>query len=131
MKRSYRNIQLYEKEILELKAQGFTRNQIGEKLGFTPEQIHSFTTRYNRKQRKLAAGVALKKKGRPTEGEQTVETLAKAIRPAFEGYDCGQIGAAIYQILDDLARAGKLKCERRYQKGQFEGLQAPIDYMWL
>ena len=66
-----------------------------------------------------------------TEGEQTVETLAKAIRPAFEGYDCGQIGAAIYQILDDLARAGKLKCERRYQKGQFEGLQAPIDYMWL
>ena len=66
-----------------------------------------------------------------TEGEQTVETLAKAIRPAFAGYDCGQIGAAIYQILDDLARAGKLKCERRYQKGQFEGLQAPIDYMWL
>ena len=74
MKRSYRNIQLYEKEILELKAQGFTRNQIGEKLGFTPEQIHSFTTRYNRKQRKLAAGVALKKKGRPCKNPQITET---------------------------------------------------------
>lgn len=64
-------------------------------------------------------------------GEQTVETLAKAIRPAFEGYDCGQVGASIYQILDELERAGKLTRERRYQKGQFEGLKAPIDYMWL
>lgn len=69
--------------------------------------------------------------GKLREGEQTVEALAGAIRPAFAGYDCGQIGAAIYQILDDLERAGKLKRERRYQKGQFEGLQAPIDYMWL
>ena len=65
------------------------------------------------------------------EGEQTVETLAGAIRPAFAGYDCGQVGASIYQVLDELERAGKLTRERRYQKGQFEGLQAPIDYMWL
>lgn len=64
-------------------------------------------------------------------GEQTVESLAGAIRPAFEGYDCGQVGAAIYQVLDEMERDGKLKRERRYRAGQFEGLQAPIDYMWL
>ena len=64
------------------------------------------------------------------EGEQTVATLAEAIRPVFEGYDCGQIGAPIYQILDELAREGVLKCERRYIQGQFEGLQAPLDYLW-
>ncbi len=65
MSRSYRHIQEYEKGILELKEQGFTRKQIGEKIGFTAEQIHDFTKRYNRKQRKLAAGIALKRKGRP------------------------------------------------------------------
>lgn len=65
------------------------------------------------------------------EGEQTVSTLAEAIRPVFEGYDCAQIGAPIYQVLDELLREGKLHCERRMEKGQFEGLQAPMDYMWL
>lgn len=65
MARQYRHIQMYEKEILELKEKGFTRKEIGEKLGLTAEQIHEFTKRYNRKQRKLAAGIALKKRGRP------------------------------------------------------------------
>ena len=65
MSGKYRHIQIYEKEILELKGKGMTRKEIGEKLGFTAEQIHDFTKRYNRKQRKLAAGIALKKKGRP------------------------------------------------------------------
>ena len=65
MSRSYRNIQQYEKEILELKKKGLTRKEIGERFGFTSEQIHDFTKRYNRKQRKLAAGIVTKKKGRP------------------------------------------------------------------
>ena len=32
----------YEKEILKLKEQGKTRREIGEKLGFSKEQIHDF-----------------------------------------------------------------------------------------
>lgn len=65
MPRSYQHISKYEKEILELKSQGLTRKEIGAKLGFTKEQVHNFITRYNEKQRKLKAGVALKAKGRP------------------------------------------------------------------
>lgn len=65
------------------------------------------------------------------EGEQTVETLAGVIRPLFEPADCAQVGAAIYEVLCDLDRQGLLHRERRYQKGQFEGLKAPLDYMWL
>lgn len=61
----YRHIQQYEKEILELKEKGFTRKQIGEALGFTAEQIHEFTKRYNRKQRKIAAGIMPKRRGKP------------------------------------------------------------------
>lgn len=66
MSREYGHIQEYEKEILELKGKGFTNREIGEKLGFTQKQIHNFITRYNEKQRKLAAGIAIKKKGKPS-----------------------------------------------------------------
>ena len=53
MPRSYQHISKYEKEILELKAQGLTRKEIGAKLGFTKDQVHNFITRYNEKQRKI------------------------------------------------------------------------------
>ena len=65
MPRRYRNISMYEKEILELKANGKTLREIGEILGFSYEQLHNFISRHNEKQRRLAAGVAIKKKGRP------------------------------------------------------------------
>ena len=65
MPRSYRHIKEYEKEILELKEQGLTLREIGKKYGFTYEQVHNFISRYNEKQRRVSAGIALKKKGRP------------------------------------------------------------------
>ena len=65
MPREYRHIKEYEKEILEFKSEGLTQREIGERLGFSYEKIHTFFHRYNRKQRKLSAGIALKKKGRP------------------------------------------------------------------
>jgi len=65
MPRSYRHIKEYEKEILQLKEQGLTKKEIGQKLGLSFEQIHNFISRHNEKQRKLEAGIALKKKGRP------------------------------------------------------------------
>ena len=65
MPREYRHIKQYEKEILEFKSEGLTQREIGERLGFSYEKIHTFFHRYNRKQRKLSAGIALKKKGRP------------------------------------------------------------------
>lgn len=75
MPRSYRHISNYEKEILELKAQGLTRKEIGAKLGFTKEQVHNFISRYNEKQRKLKAGVALKTKGRPPKDYEITEDM--------------------------------------------------------
>ena len=66
MPRSYRNISMYEQEILEMKSQGKTLREIGNQLGFSYEQVHNFISRHNEKQRKIAAGIAIKKKGRPT-----------------------------------------------------------------
>ena len=65
MPREYRHIQQYENEIINLWNDGKSLREIGEKFGFTYKQMREFKTRYNRKQKKLAAGIALKKKGRP------------------------------------------------------------------
>ena len=65
MPRSYRHMQDYEKEIMKLREQGLTGRQIQEKFGFSKKQYENFITRYNRRQDKIAAGIALKRKGRP------------------------------------------------------------------
>ena len=65
MSRSYRHISQYEKEILNLREKGLTYREIGEKLGFTKNQIKGFFKRLHIKERKIEAGIALKKKGRP------------------------------------------------------------------
>ena len=54
MPRSFRNISMYEKEIMELISQGRSLREFGEKIGFSYEQMHNFKMRYNAKQRKLA-----------------------------------------------------------------------------
>ena len=65
MSREYRHIKQYEKELLELKEKGMTVREIGERYGLSYEKTHDFFKRYNRQQRKIAAGITLKKKGRP------------------------------------------------------------------
>ena len=65
MPREYRHIEGNEKEIIRLWEEGKTLRQIGEMLGFSYKQMRNFKTRYNQKQRKIAAEIAIKKKGRP------------------------------------------------------------------
>ena len=49
-----------------MREEGYTRREICEKYGFKMKQLVNFITRYNRKQKKIAAGIALRKKGRPS-----------------------------------------------------------------
>ena len=65
MPREYRHIGEYEKEIIELRNKGCTVREICEKFGFKKKQYENFITRYNQKQKKLEAGIVIKKKGRP------------------------------------------------------------------
>jgi len=82
MTRSYRHIEKYEAEILKMKKEGKTRKEIGDTLGFSTEQIKNFIARYNRKQRKLSAGIAIHRKGRPSKNnyEITAETKTAELR---------------------------------------------------
>ena len=88
MPREYRHIKMYEKEIFELREQGLSQRQIAEKLGFPYEKIHDFFRRHNRNQRKLAAGIAIKPKGRPRkDGAQlppSVQQLSKLTQLQYE-----------------------------------------------
>lgn len=88
MPRSYEHIGRYEKEILELREQGLTQREIGEKLGFSYKQVHNFMTRYNKKKKKLEAGIVIKPKGRPrkdgTSLPPSVEKLSKTAQLQYE-----------------------------------------------
>ena len=73
MPREYRHIEQYEKEIIELQKQGLSQRQIGERLGFRKEQIKEFVRRRREKQRKIEAGIVIKKKGRPAKDSVVTE----------------------------------------------------------
>ena len=75
MPRSYEHISKYEKEIIELKSQGTTLREIGKIYGFSYDQVHNFITRYNAKQRKIEAGIALKAKGRTPKDYEVTEDM--------------------------------------------------------
>ena len=75
MPRSYQHIQEYEKEIIEMYKEGISLREIREKLGFTYEQMRHFKTRYNKKQRRIISGEALKVKGRPPKDYEISEDM--------------------------------------------------------
>ena len=88
MPRNYRHISEYEKEILEMRRQGKSKREICEKFGFSIKQLTDFVTRYNRKQKKLAAGISIKPKGRPrkdgSELPPSIQQLSKLTQLQYE-----------------------------------------------
>ena len=65
------------------------------------------------------------------EGKCKLSDLSKLVKPLFDSADCVQATPLVYPILCDLMRQGLLKVERRTRPGVFEGLSAPIDYMYI
>ena len=65
MPRSYRHIKDYEYEIEKLRKEGYTSREIGNKLGFSYKQMRNYFYRKNVTDRKIQAGISLKRKGRP------------------------------------------------------------------
>ena len=64
-KRKYTHIQELEEEILRMRQEGATRQEIANQFGLSKSQIKNWITRYNRRQAKLAAGIQPRPKGRP------------------------------------------------------------------
>lgn len=77
MPRKYVKIDEYGKEILELKREGKTNREIAQKLGVDRKCIRNWVFRFNRQQRKLAAGIKLRPKGRPQKDAQPRDIVAE------------------------------------------------------
>ena len=73
MPRGYRHIKEYEKEIIELKSKGLSNRAICETYGFEMKQLKNFINRFNKNQRKISVGIAIKKKGRPAKDSVVTE----------------------------------------------------------
>lgn len=73
MPREYRHIERHEKEITELPEQGLAHRQIRERLGLRREQIKAFVRRKREKERRIAARIAIKRKGNPTKDSVITE----------------------------------------------------------
>ena len=88
MSRKYTYIKDFEKELINYIEQGHTLRETGEKYGFTYKQMRAFKTRYNKSQRKLAAGIAIKPKGRPrkdgTKLPPSIQQLSKLTQLQYE-----------------------------------------------
>lgn len=88
MAKEYRHLKMYEKEIMELKEQGLTQREIASRFGVSYEKMHDFFKRYNRKQKKLAAGMEIRPKGRPrkdgTQLPPSIQQLSKATQLQYE-----------------------------------------------
>lgn len=88
MPQKYRHIKRFEKELIEYLEKGHTLRETGEKFGFTYKEMRDFKTRYNKNQRKLAAGIAIKPKGRPrkdgTQLPPSVQQLSKLSQLQYE-----------------------------------------------
>ena len=78
MPRSYRNMSMYEEQIMELRKQGYSGREICEKFGFSKKQYENFITRYNRKRRKQEAGIIIRRKGRPSKDFVITEEMKAA-----------------------------------------------------
>ena len=88
MPREYRHLKQYEKELLELKAEGLTHREIGERLGFEAIKVKRFFERYRTNQKKISAGIIMRPKGRPrksgAELPPSVQQLSKLTQLQYE-----------------------------------------------
>ena len=64
-KRKYTHIQELEGEILAMRKEGATRQEIADRFGLSKAQVKGWINRHNRKQAKLEAGIVPRPKGRP------------------------------------------------------------------
>jgi len=69
VKRKWTNIQGMEWRIVELRKAGKTRQEIADELGIKKVQIKNWINRYNKETARNEAGVALKRRGRPSKND--------------------------------------------------------------
>ena len=73
MPRTYKHVKELEPKVFEMKNQGYTNREIAEHIGLEKVQLRNMITRHNQRQKKIEAGVEIRKKGRQPKGYKTPE----------------------------------------------------------
>jgi len=66
-----------------------------------------------------------------SEKKQRAGHLCDLVRPIFDPADCIPDAALVYDILDALQKAGKLRMETVQADGAFDGIPAPNTWFWI
>ena len=69
-KRKYSHIQSLKSTILSMRSNGYTNQEVADRLGLEKEQVKNCIRRHNRNERLLASGIDVKAKGRPRKDRQ-------------------------------------------------------------
>jgi transposase len=77
MKRGYSQIKAVEKEIIEMRQGGKTRQEIADILGLSKVQIKNWINRHNQSQARLEAGLPARRRVRPRKNELSNEAEYK------------------------------------------------------
>ena len=76
-KRNYTHVKILEPEIVEMRESGKTKREIAEHFGMTTEQVKELLKRYRRRERKIAAGITPRHKGRPRKDAPPRDVVAE------------------------------------------------------
>lgn len=101
MSRKYTRMEQYEKQIIEMKAAGKTSREIAEALGIERETVRNWVFRFNRQQRKLAAGIKPHPKGRPRKDAASRDIVAE------QAYEIERLKMENKLLRDFLQSAGR------------------------
>lgn len=75
--RKYTHVKAIEAEIIKMKEAGRTKREIAEHYGLTTEQVKGLLQRYRRRERKIAAGIMPRPKGRPRKDAPARDVVAE------------------------------------------------------
>ena len=100
-KRKYTHIKALEKEILVMREGGKLRQEIADHFGLRKEQIKNWINRYNRAQKKLAAGIPPRPQGRPRKDAVPVS------KEAEQAYEINRLRMENKLLRDFLRFAGR------------------------
>ena len=99
--RKYTHIKILEPEIVEMKESGKTKREIAEHFGLRIEQVKELLKRYRRRERKIAAGIMPRPKGRPRK-----DTSPRNIE-AEQAYEISRLKMENKLLRDFLQYAGR------------------------
>ena len=100
--RKYTHVKVLEPEIVKMCEDGMSKRAIAMHFGLEAEQVKELLKRYRRRERKVAAGIVPRTKGRPRKDAEPRDLLAE------QAYEIGRLKME-NKLLRDFLRSTERK----------------------